>query len=354
QITALHVIKFEVTDLSGSYLGEADGNRILVDRNAEGKGWFVDPTPQDDSEFGNVSSTTRRYTDPNGAPAGHVDLLTAIEHEIGHKLGLDDSYAEKDRDSIMYGYLTVGERRLPAPGQAKNAQPNALTGWHFLTLGDGRRKADDRQQTAMSKPQSNERKANHASRVRAAAVSKPVTPMSGETVSTTIGTLHQGDSAQITFQVVVNDPYTGGPNVSNQGTVSGSNFSNVLTDDPAVGGTADPTLTPINTPPAISAQDATAFEPTSGMAPMIFTVTLDKPAPVTGVMVNYATADDSGGAHPATGGGACNGTTVDYITQSGTVSFASGEQVKTVSVNICADTPEGFDETLLLNLSGAV
>src|SRR5207237_881923 len=73
-----------------------------------------------------------------------------------------------------------------------------------------------------------------------------------------------------------------------------------------------------------------------------------------GVMVNYATADDSGGAHPATGGGACNGTTVDYITKNGTVSFASGEQVKTVSVNICADTPEGFDETLLLNLSGAV
>ena len=29
------------------------------------------------------------------APAGHVDLLTAIMHEMGHKLGLDDSYQER-------------------------------------------------------------------------------------------------------------------------------------------------------------------------------------------------------------------------------------------------------------------
>ena len=30
------------------------------------------------------------------APAGHIDLLTAIEHEMGHRLGLsDDTYAER-------------------------------------------------------------------------------------------------------------------------------------------------------------------------------------------------------------------------------------------------------------------
>src|SRR5207302_7679060 len=134
QISTLQTIKFEVSDLNGSYLGEADGNRILVSRNAQGKGWFVDQTPMDDLEFGNASSATRRYTDPMSAAAGHVDLLTAIEHEIGHKLGLDDSYSEKDRDSIMYGYLTVGERRLPAPGQAEGAMSNALKGSRFLSL----------------------------------------------------------------------------------------------------------------------------------------------------------------------------------------------------------------------------
>ena len=36
--------------------------------------------------------------------------------------------------------------------------------------------------------------------------------------------------------------------ISNQGTVSGSNFSNVLTDDTAVGGASDPTITPVDRP----------------------------------------------------------------------------------------------------------
>ena len=114
QISAMRELKFELGDLSGSYLGEAGGNRIVVDRDAGSKGWFVDTTPADDVEFSDRTSSTRRYTNPFTSAAGRMDLLTAIEHEIGHKLGLTDSYAEKDRDSIMYGYLTVGERRTPA------------------------------------------------------------------------------------------------------------------------------------------------------------------------------------------------------------------------------------------------
>ena len=84
--------------------------------------------PPDDLEFGNRASATRSYTNLFTLAAGRIDLLTAIEHEIGHKLGLDDSYVEKDRDSIMYGYLTVGERRVPAKGQAANAPAGSLTG----------------------------------------------------------------------------------------------------------------------------------------------------------------------------------------------------------------------------------
>ena len=177
-------------------------------------------------------------------------------------------------------------------------------------------------------------------------------PQSGGTVSANIGTIHPGDSVQITFQVTVNSPYGGGPNVSNQGTVSGSNFSNVLTDDPAVGGTADPTLTPINVT-NIAAQDAQGNEPSSGTSPMLFTVTLSSPAPGGGVSVNYATQDQSPGAGHATGGATCDGT-ADYQTTNGTLSFASGERVKTITVNICADSVAGEpDETFLLNLSGA-
>src|SRR5205807_10225578 len=134
-IATLQSVKFEASDLSGSYLGEAaGGNRILVDRNAGGNGWFVDANPSSDSSFAHATSATRLYADPTSAPAGHVDLLTAIMHEMGHKLGLDDSYAEQDRDNLMYGYLTVGERRLPSKGQAVSASASQKVASHFLSL----------------------------------------------------------------------------------------------------------------------------------------------------------------------------------------------------------------------------
>jgi hypothetical protein len=175
----------------------------------------------------------------------------------------------------------------------------------------------------------------------------------GGTVSVNIGTLAPGDSVTITFQVVVDNPYSGGPNVSNQGTVSGTNFTNVLTDDPLVAGAANPTLTPIKIV-NIRVNDAKVSEPATGVAPMLFTVTLSSPAPAGGVSVNFSTANDASGAHPATGGAACGGS-VDYETASSTLNFAQGESVRTIPINVCADTdsPE-FDETFLLNLSGAV
>ncbi|MFL6256369.1 MAG: beta strand repeat-containing protein, partial [Pyrinomonadaceae bacterium] len=170
----------------------------------------------------------------------------------------------------------------------------------------------------------------------------------GGTVSVNIGTLVPNDSVTITFQVVIDNPYSGGPNISNQGTVSGSNFSNVLTDDPAVGGGSDPTLTPVNSTD-IRVNDASVAEPATGTAQMLFTLTLSQPAPGGGLSVNYATAN--GGATPATGGAACGGT-VDYVTTAGTATVTAGSQTATIPIPVCADTasPES-SETFLLNLS---
>ncbi|HBB98312.1 MAG TPA: hypothetical protein DC054_23260, partial [Blastocatellia bacterium] len=53
---------------------------------------------------------------------------------MGHKLGLGDSYLERDRNDLMYGYLTVGERRLPAKDQASKATPGQNATAHFLSL----------------------------------------------------------------------------------------------------------------------------------------------------------------------------------------------------------------------------
>ncbi|MBI4751529.1 MAG: DUF11 domain-containing protein [Acidobacteria bacterium] len=82
-----------------------------------------------------------------------------------------------------------------------------------------------------------------------------INPLAGETVNQTIGTLPGGESVIIRFNVTVNNPLPT-PQISpsqpavtqvlNQGTVSGSNFSNVLTDDPDIAGAANPTTTAIN------------------------------------------------------------------------------------------------------------
>ena len=82
-----------------------------------------------------------------------------------------------------------------------------------------------------------------------------INPLAGETVNQTIGTLPGSESVIIRFNVTVNNPLPT-PQVSpsqpavtqvlNQGTVSGGNFSNVLTDDPDIAGAANPTATAIN------------------------------------------------------------------------------------------------------------
>ena len=57
----------------------------------------------------------------------------------------------------------------------------------------------------------------------------------------TIGTLPPGKSITITYKVSVNaDTPVGTTEVCEQGTVSGANFADVLTDDPDLGGNADP------------------------------------------------------------------------------------------------------------------
>lgn len=62
------------------------------------------------------------------------------------------------------------------------------------------------------------------------------------------GTIHPGDSIVIIYDVTVNNPLVppNAPSISNQGTVSGSNFSNILTDDPDTGPADDPTITILN------------------------------------------------------------------------------------------------------------
>lgn len=66
-----------------------------------------------------------------------------------------------------------------------------------------------------------------------------------------IGTIHAGDSIVIIYDVQINNPLvpSNTSQISNQGTVSGANFANQVTDDPDSSAANDPTITLLNSTP---------------------------------------------------------------------------------------------------------
>ncbi len=101
-------VEFVLADLPGSELGEASANRIYIDRNAAGHGWFVDSTPALDEEFeSSLSSRQLKGIDPR--VVDRIDLLTVVEHELGHIAGFDDLDALAD--NLMSAELGDGIRR---------------------------------------------------------------------------------------------------------------------------------------------------------------------------------------------------------------------------------------------------
>jgi hypothetical protein len=103
--SGLYGTNVRIADLGGLTLGKAAGGVIWLDDNAAGWGWYVDATPRDDSEF----------TAPgNQGQRGRMDLLTVLEHEVGHLLGRGH-----EASGVMQETLDAGIRRTvgPTPGQ---------------------------------------------------------------------------------------------------------------------------------------------------------------------------------------------------------------------------------------------
>ena len=108
----LHSVAWQFTDLPGTLLGMVNGGTILLDRDAAGLSWFVDPTPQTSEEFVGVSGTELRA--PVGSStAGRMDLLTVLTHEMGHLLGRKDLDVNVNPADIMAGVLSPGKRLVP-------------------------------------------------------------------------------------------------------------------------------------------------------------------------------------------------------------------------------------------------
>ncbi|PSL23134.1 Ig-like domain-containing protein [Dyadobacter jiangsuensis] len=97
-------------------------------------------------------------------------------------------------------------------------------------------------------------------------------------------TIPSGKSTTIKFRVTINNNIPASVCLlSTQGTVSGSNFANVLTDDPATGGSNEPTTTTVTSTPVITfCPGNQTFSPDAGTctSTQTFTATADGcPAP---------------------------------------------------------------------------
>jgi PQQ-like domain len=101
-IAKIRTVTADITTFGGDNLGAAElnGSEIDIDATADGWGWSVNP---------NVPPA-----------AGQINLLTVVEHELGHTIGLDSRFTGNPND-LMYAYLAPGERRLPRPADVPTA-----------------------------------------------------------------------------------------------------------------------------------------------------------------------------------------------------------------------------------------
>jgi hypothetical protein len=135
-------VNFQIADLANGEIAQAQvtkfsptglptGGTILIDRQAQGAGWFVDATPLDWSEFTPFTGGSLQAK-PDSAAAGKYDLFTALLHELGHISGFghgDTTFngqqiaLSSDRNHIanplyandlMASELQIGERCLPS------------------------------------------------------------------------------------------------------------------------------------------------------------------------------------------------------------------------------------------------
>jgi len=110
ELAKMDDVSVVVADLNGTTLGEEAGDTVFIDVDAAGRGWFVDPSPADSSEFSMHVDRHAVEAVAGSVAYGKMDLVTVVTHEMGHILGFDHSDAGKY--AVMHEDLDPGVRYL--------------------------------------------------------------------------------------------------------------------------------------------------------------------------------------------------------------------------------------------------
>jgi hypothetical protein len=360
-LSRLQAVTFAVANLPEGQLASATSTNVEIDETAAGYGWYSDVSPMEDSEF-EVPVPGKEFQTTEFSPSfGHMDLLTVVMRELGN-VYLKGKKLTKQLKPLMEGTLSPGVRRLPdsriiqltdSKGRVSGkVQSNGATSVGSRTSKasvSSRKNAVATSPAALKNAGLNpiaKAASRKNSRIMHHAAMRTMTPSMLADVMLSIGTLPAGESVTITFNVTVDDPFTGAsPQVSNQGTVSGSNFADVLTDDPDVGGTDDPTVTPIDLP-QVSVAVAPASVLEDGATNLVYTFTR------TGSTANAMTVNFSvGGTASFTQPDYTQTGAATFTASSGTVVIPGGSSTATVTIDPSADSTVEPDETVDLTVT---
>jgi hypothetical protein len=115
-------VDVSITDLPGQELGRYVDGHILIDVDAAGHGWFIDRTPGDDREF---TDDGVELVATGGLAAGRMDLLSVLEHELGHAAGFGHEAAGVMEEALAEGTRTTIEPELLADDITAGLKPQA-------------------------------------------------------------------------------------------------------------------------------------------------------------------------------------------------------------------------------------
>ncbi|MFT5327569.1 MAG: hypothetical protein ACI8P0_005461 [Planctomycetaceae bacterium] len=124
EVAALRSVTYRIEDRDDQerIVGYASGLVVTLDRNAAGHGWFIDTTPDDDSEFDPITG----LADSDGQTSERIDLLSVVAHELTHVL--ESAWPERDFDfgDVGQEFIGAGQRFTVGPSASNKRQQKDL------------------------------------------------------------------------------------------------------------------------------------------------------------------------------------------------------------------------------------